>query len=99
MNGRSKWLNALPQPGLLPRGEGESNAAFLKIPAAGFARASIAKLKVHRAIPSPGGEGQDEGERKNHLPFFIRDSILVAMTEIRRARQLRKEIGRASCRE
>ena len=64
MNDAKEFLcTARPHPGPLPRGEGESFAATQNV-------VSLCLLKVHWpnlsrpiAIPSPGGEGQDEGGR------------------------------------
>src|SRR5678816_2270430 len=49
---------ARPHPGLLPRGEGESFAAFLECRAAEIAGALSSKQETDDAIRSPGGEGQ-----------------------------------------
>ncbi len=44
--------------------EGESVIAHLKMRVTGFAGCFPAKPEIAIAIPSPGGEGQDEGELK-----------------------------------
>ena len=51
--------------------EGESVIARLKIRVTGFAGRFTAKPEIATAVPSPRGEGQDEGEPKNQLPRFI----------------------------
>ena len=59
-------MNALPHPGLLPK-EKENRSPLTKIRAAGFAGHVFAKPETDNGCPSPGGEGQAEGERQNHL--------------------------------
>jgi len=64
-HGTKVSFNARPHPGLLPRGEGESFAAFLKRRAAGIASAASNKPETDDTIPSPWGEGKGEGGRQN----------------------------------
>jgi hypothetical protein len=48
----------------------------LEIPATGLTGRSAEKSKCVIAVPSPGGEGQDEGER--HLPKQTIETFLTA---------------------
>jgi hypothetical protein len=65
MSGRESVIlfNARPHPGPLPRGEGESSAAAGPIWSRRLLDARPRKQRRLFAIPSPGGEGQGEGER------------------------------------
>jgi hypothetical protein len=65
--GKKPDLNhALPHPGPLLRGEGESFAVPLKIRGTGFAGGSAGETEnVRWLFPLLGGEGQGEGGLKN----------------------------------
>src|ERR1022692_642031 len=47
--------------------------------------------KRANTFPSPGGEGQDEGEPKHQLFFFSLPIYFLLMADISLARQLRKK--------
>jgi hypothetical protein len=47
--------------------EGETVSASLEIVVTGLVGRSLAKAETPIAVPSPGGEGQDEGGRQNKL--------------------------------
>ena len=56
-------VNARPHPGLLPQGEGELLAGFLKCRAAAMAGAALSKQAAAKgdslsACPSPAGAGE-----------------------------------------
>ena len=75
-----KWFNPRPHPGPLPRGEGESCAAFSQIVNRQQRGSHSNKQRLLNLAPSPGGEGWGEGERDHkNLPFARRWMVLLAM--------------------
>jgi hypothetical protein len=73
---RRSQCDTRPHPGPLPRGEGESFAAFWQ----NQALDSTALISQNRnrpmAVPSPGGEGQGEGGRQTIISVNLFHSIL-----------------------
>ncbi len=72
-----KCFDARPHPGPLPRGEGESCAAFSQIVNRRKRGSHSNNLRSRNFAPSPGGEGRGEGERFNKHRFSAKSCIVM----------------------
>jgi len=68
-NGKEIVFNVLPHPGLLPRGKEKRPPCPLKNERRDWSDGLSRIRKRAKAVPSPGGEGQDEGGYKTIICF------------------------------